>query len=86
MTKTKKLLSLTTSLLHSVQPKSILTRACPSPEGRGHRPVMSAMWNNPLISLHNFNDLAHHNDDFVATDGIGRGNELQERLECISGL
>jgi len=47
---------------------------------------MSAMWNNPLISLHNFNDLAHHYDDFVVTDGIGRGNDLQERLECISGL
>jgi len=47
---------------------------------------MSAMWNNRVISLQNFNDLAHHYDDFVVTDGIGRGNELQERLECISGL
>jgi len=47
---------------------------------------MSAMWNNPAISLHNFNDLAHHCDDFVITDGIGSGNELHERLEQISGL
>ena len=47
---------------------------------------MSAMWHNPAISLHNFNDLAHHYDDFVVTDGTGRGNELHERLESISGL
>ena len=47
---------------------------------------MSAMWNNPAISLHNFNDLANHYDDFVVTDGTGRGNELHERLESISGL
>ena len=47
---------------------------------------MSAMWHNPAISLHNFNDLKHHYDDFVITDGIGRGNELHERLERISGL
>ena len=44
------------------------------------------MWHNPAISLHNFNDLAHHYDDFVIIDGIGRGNELHERLERISGL
>ena len=40
----------------------------------------------PSISMHNFNDLAQHYDDFVLTDGIGRENELHERLERISGL
>ena len=62
------------------------TRPRPTPVGQGHRPTMSAMWNNPAISLHNFNDLAHHYDDFVITDGTGRGNELHERIERIFGL
>ena len=60
------------------------TRPRPTPVGQGHRPTMSAMWHNPAISLHNFNDLKHHYDKFVITDGIG--NELHERLELISGL
>ena len=60
MTKIKKRLSLTTSLLHPVLLKSISI-------GQGHRPTMSAMWNNPAISLHNFNDLAHHYDDTSCT-------------------
>ena len=62
------------------------TRPRPTSVGQGYRPTMSAMHNNPSISMHNFNDLAQHYDDFVLTDGIGRENELHERLERISGL
>lgn len=56
------------------------------PTGQGYRPSISSISNSPAISLHNHNDLAYHYDDFVVTDGIGREQELHDRLERISGL
>ena len=54
------------------------TRLRPTP---GYRPTIFAMYNNHSISMHNFNELAQHYDDFVLTDGIDRENELHERLD-----
>jgi hypothetical protein len=58
----------------------------PIPTGQGYRPTISSIFNNRAISLHNHHDLAHHYEDFVVTDGIGREHELHKRIESISGL
>jgi hypothetical protein len=52
----------------------------PNPTGQGYCPTISSLSNTPAISLHNSHDLAHHYDDFVVTDGVGRELELHERL------
>ena len=58
----------------------------PIPTGPGYRPTISSISNHPAISFHISHDLAHHYDDFVVTDGIGRELDSYERIERISGL
>jgi hypothetical protein len=48
--------------------------------------LLSHHFVNLQHSFHNSHDLAHHYDDFVVIDGIGRELELHERIERISGL
>jgi len=56
----------------------------PTPSGQGYKPSVSALQARLDISMHCADDLAEHYNDFVVTDGIGREQELLERLRTKS--